>query len=324
MHLGNYLGAVKNWVNMQEYPDTERYYCVVDLHSLTTNYVSDKDSKDQIESQEQTLKTAANLIACGVDPKKSNLFIQSHVPAHSELSWILMCMTPMSWLNSMIQYKEKRKKEDSTSVALLNYPCLMAADIILYQPSMVPVGDDQRQHLELTKLLIQRINALSGLELRVPDVIKSEHQRVMSLKNASNKMSKSDRSIRSRISLIDDPEMIKEKIRRAKTDSLGSITYDPNRKELYNLLNIYASVKDIPASNLEDYLADDNMFSFKMKLADGLIDKICPIGERYQALLQEEDRLLEILEQGAKGANLKADKTLATIRKGLKMLPRDM
>ena len=165
-----------------------------------------------------------------MNPKKSNLFIQSHVPAHSELAWLLMCMTPMSWVNRMIQYKEKRNNEDSTSVGLLNYPCLMAADIILYQPTKVPVGDDQRQHLELAKDLTQRINNITGLRLKIPDVIKSDHQRVMSLTNGSRKMSKSDKSVRSRISLIDDPDMIREKIRRAKTDSLGTITYDKERK----------------------------------------------------------------------------------------------
>lgn len=185
---------------------------------------------DSPESQELSLKTAANLLAWGVDPNKSNLFIQSHVPAHSELAWLLMWMTPMSWVNRMIQYKEKRNKEDSTSVGLLNYPCLMAADIILYQSTKVPVGDDQRQHLELARSLLQRINIQADLDLPIPSVIKSDHQRVMSLTNASNKMSKSDKAVRSRISLIDDPEMIREKIKRAKTDSLGTITYDPERR----------------------------------------------------------------------------------------------
>ena len=231
LHLGNYCGAIKNWVHMQEWENTQRYYSIVDLHSITVNYINKEViEEDRPEAQELTLKTAAALMAWGVDAKKSHLFVQSHVPAHSELAWILMWITPMSWLNKMIQYKEKKKDSEHTSVGLFNYPCLMAADIILYQPTKVPVGDDQRQHMELTKDLIERLNDLSGLELIIPDMIKSEHQRVMSLVNAENKMSKSDKSPRSVITIVDDPEMIRNKIQRAKTDSLGKITYTPERK----------------------------------------------------------------------------------------------
>lgn len=198
----------------------------------------------------------------------------------------------------------------------------MAADILLYQATKVPVGDDQTQHLELAHDLIERLNNYAGLALPVPSNIKSGHQRVMSLVNADNKMSKSDPAFRSRITLVDDAEMIREKVKRAKSDSFGAITYDPARKELYNLLNIYASIKSIDPGSLEGYFADDNMFSFKMKLADALIDAICPIGERYHALLRDEGYILEALQRGAKEANAQAERTLSLIRNGLKILPK--
>ena len=216
---------------MQEYEDTERFYFIADLHSITNKFIG-KESPDveEVTTIERTLKTAATLLACGVDPKKSNLFVQSHVPGHSELSWMLMCFTPMSWLNRMVQYKEKKKDALNTSAALFNYPCLMAADIMLYQATKVPVGDDQTQHLELAKNLIQRVNKYANVEFPVFEYVESKHQRVMSLTNADNKMSKSDVSTRSRITLIDDATMIREKIKKAKTDSMGTITYDPERK----------------------------------------------------------------------------------------------
>ena len=237
MHLGNYLGAVQNWIKMQEIPDCKRFYCIVDYHSITTTYVSKEQmSKEDPEPQELSLKTAATLLACGVDIKKSNLFIQSHVPAHTELAWILMCFTPMSWLNKMIQYKEKKNDKDNTSIALFNYPWLMAADILLYQATKVPVGEDQTQHLELAHDLIERINNYAGLELPLPENIKSAHQRVMSLVNADNKMSKSDPAFRSRINLIDDAEMIREKVKKAKSDSFGAITYDPKNKNYLSII----------------------------------------------------------------------------------------
>ena len=214
MHLGNYLGAVQNWARMQDLSETQRYYWIVDLHSITMKYVGvDYIDKDEPEIIETTLKTAASLMAWGIDIDKSNLFVQSHVPYHSELAWILMWFTPMSWLNKMIQFKEKKKQVDKTSIALFNYPWLMAADIILYQATKVPVGDDQTQHLELTRDLIERLNTHAELQLPIPENIKSEHQRVMSLTNPDKKMSKSDLSVRSRINLIDDPEMIREKIK---------------------------------------------------------------------------------------------------------------
>ncbi|CDW71471.1 tryptophanyl-trna synthetase [Stylonychia lemnae] len=343
IHLGNYLGAVQNWVQLQNQTEIQkRYYSVVDYHSLTQKYVGLKDDGGEAEEQEQkadspqelTLKTAATLLACGIDPKKSTLFVQSHVQAHTEMMWFLSCLTPQSWLNKMIQYKEKKgsKSDKQTSLSLYSYPVLMAADILAYRANFVPVGEDQTQHLELAKDIAERFNKLFAEDqlFPVPDKLSYKespwvYNRVMSLVDASKKMSKSDPQKRSCINLIDDPEIIRIKISRAKTDSLGRIKYDPARPELFNLLHIYAAIEGKDVKQIDKLFEDDNMFSFKEKLSNKLIDKICPIGEQALNLCaKQEDYLLDVLDQGAKEANKEAEFTLKMMKEKVGILRRNI
>ena len=240
LHLGNWLGAIRNWVELQDSHDT--FFCVVDLHAITVPH-------DPSRLAEDTLSTAALYLACGIDPSQSTVFVQSHVPAHSELCWLLNCVTPLNWLERMIQFKEKAQRQgDNVSAGLLDYPVLMAADILLYDADLVPVGEDQKQHLELARdIAQQRINARYAPDddtpvLRVPEpLILREGARVMSLTDGRSKMSKSDPNEASRINLLDPPELVTRKIRRAKTDpSMGLEFGNPERPEADNLLGIYA------------------------------------------------------------------------------------
>ena len=239
LHLGNWLGAIRNWVALQDSHDT--YVCVVDLHAITVPH-------DPAKLAQDSLSTAALYLACGMDPERCSIFIQSQVAAHSELCWLLNCVTPLNWLERMIQFKEKAVKQgDNVSVGLLDYPVLMAADILLYDADLVPVGEDQKQHLELARdIAQQRINARFGTEdapvLKVPEpLILKEGARVMSLTDGRSKMSKSDPNEGSRITLLDPPELITKKIKRAKTDPERGLEFgNPGRPETDNLLGLYA------------------------------------------------------------------------------------
>ena len=235
------------------------------------------------------------------------------------MMWFLSTLTPLSWLNKMIQFKEKRSKQDKhSSLSLFSYPVLMAADILLYQAELVPVGEDQTQHLELSRDIAERFNRLFGDLFPQPENVDfaeslSVCQRVMSLQNAQKKMSKSDTSKLACINMIDDPDMIRAKIRKAKTDSLGAITYDPaERPEVANLLRIYAALEGIDPRKAPQVFEGDNMFAFKEKLSNKLIDKVCPIGERALELCaKDEEMLLDIIDDGARKANRVAERTLA-------------
>ena len=242
LHIGNWLGAIRNWVDLQETHET--FLCVVDLHALTT-------PQDPKELAKNTLKTAGLYIACGIKPELCSIFIQSQVSAHSELCWLLNCLTPLNWMERMIQFKEKAKKQgENVSIGLFDYPVLMAADILLYDADLVPVGEDQKQHLELARdIAQQRINSTfakrkesSTQILKVPKaLILKEGAKVMSLTDGNNKMSKSDVNESSRINLLDPPDLITKKIKRAKTDSqLGLEFGNPNRPEADNLLSLYS------------------------------------------------------------------------------------
>jgi tryptophanyl-tRNA synthetase len=245
--------------------------------------------------------------------------VQSHVPAHTEMQWFLSSLTPLSWLNKMIQFKEKKSANDKhSSLSLYSYPVLMAADILLYQASHVPVGEDQTQHLELSRDIAERFNRIFGDLFPQPQKLIFEDSvyqcnRVMSLSNAEKKMSKSDKSAKSIINLIDEPDIIRLKIRKAKTDSHGTISYDPiDRPELANLLRIYGALSGIPVEKVHQVFEGDNMFSFKEKLSNALIDKVCPIGEKALDLCaNHEDMLLDVVDAGAKKANEAAERTLA-------------
>jgi tryptophanyl-tRNA synthetase len=267
----------------------------------------------------------------GIDPAKSSVFVQSHVSAHTELTWLLNCITPMNWLERMIQFKEKSKKQgESVGVGLFTYPCLMAADIMLYQSTKVPVGEDQRQHLELTRDIVRRFNDMfckgnafkkrckeAGIASRPvfvePDaIIMKDGARVMSLTDGTSKMSKSDPNDASRINVLDPPEKIREKLKRCKTDSIEGIEWDnPDRPEATNLLNIYLAVQ--PGRNKEDILKEVSNMSwgqFKPLLADAVVNHLQPIQERYYEVRNDEEKLNQILKDGAAAANAVAKQTL--------------
>lgn len=334
LHLGNYLGAIRQWVDFQnedQYNDegevvpVENFFCVVDLHAITMPH-------DPKGLQESTLSSAALYLAAGIDPAKSKIFVQSHVPAHSELAWLLNCVTPMNWLERMIQFKEKSKKQgESVGVGLFTYPILMAADIMLYQSTKVPVGEDQRQHLELTRDVVRRFNDLfckgnqykkrckkAGVASRPvfvePDaIILKEGARVMSLTDGTSKMSKSDPADGSRINVLDDPKTIRDKIKRCKTDALKGIEWDnPERPEATNLLNIYAAVQPTKRSK-EDILAEVGGMTwgeFKPVLAEAIVAHLKPIQDRYHEVRSDPAALDAILKDGADAANEVASRTL--------------
>ena len=238
LHLGNYLGAIRNWVENQQ--DYDNFFCVVDLHAITVPHDPKKLAQD-------TYAIAALYLACVIDLEYSTIFVQSHVSAHSELTWLLNCITPLNWLERMTQYKEKALKQgENVSVGLLDYPVLMAADILLYNADKVPVGEDQKQHLELTRDIVIRINDKFGSKekpvLKLPEpLIRKEGARVMSLTDGTKKMSKSDESELSRINLLDPPDVIQKKIKKCKTDPIkGMVFDDPDRPECHNLLTLYS------------------------------------------------------------------------------------
>jgi len=325
LHLGNWLGAIRNWVDLQTSHDT--YFCVVDLHAITVPHDSSRLAED-------TLTTAALYLACGIDPERSTVFVQSQVPAHSELAWLLNCVTPLNWLERMIQFKEKALRQgDQVSVGLLDYPVLMAADILLYDADLVPVGEDQKQHLELARdIAQQRINARfapRGVDgepetiLKVPaPLILKEGARVMSLTDGRSKMSKSDPNEGSRITLLDPPELITRKIKRAKTDpAIGLEFGNPERPEADNLLGLYALLSGKDRGTAAHECAGMGWGQFKPLLADATCEALRPVQERYQQWRQDPGALAEVLEQGRQQADAVAQITLERVRKALGFLP---
>ena len=320
LHLGNWLGAIRNWVDLQHKHDT--FVCVVDLHAITVPH-------DPARLAEDTLSTAALYLACGIDPKVSTVFVQSHVPAHAELCWLLNCVTPLNWLERMIQFKEKAVKQgDNVSVGLLDYPVLMAADILLYDADLVPVGEDQKQHLELARdIAQQRINARFGSEeapvLKVPKpLILQEGARVMSLTDGRSKMSKSDPNEGSRITLLDPPELITKKIKRAKTDPQMGLEFgNPDRPETDNLLGLYAILSGKGREAVAKECAEMGWGRFKPLLAEAAVEAIQPIQERYSELISDRTELDRVLADGKERANAVAEATVARVRDSLGFLP---
>ena len=303
LHLGNYLGAIKNFVELNNDDKNECVFCVVDLHAITVR-------QDPKVLRNNIRETVATFIACGIDPEKSIIFNQSTVPAHSEAAWILSCVARMGWLNRMTQFKEKAGKDkEKASLGLYSYPILMAADILLYDASHVPVGEDQKQHLELCRDIAQKFNNDYGAAdfLKVPEpLIQKEFSRIMSLKDGTKKMSKSDLSDLSRINLTDDKEEIINKIKKAKTDPLplpSSINELNERPEAKNLLGIYSSLTN---STLDKSVKDfdgKNFSEFKDKLSQALVEKINPISVEIKKLIDDKDFLDQILLDGHKKAN---------------------
>ena len=316
LHLGNWLGAIRNWVELQDTHDT--YVCVVDLHAITVPH-------DPSQLAADTRSTAALYLACGMDPKRCSIFIQSQVAAHSELCWLLNCVTPLNWLERMIQFKEKSVKQgDNVSVGLLDYPVLMAADILLYDADLVPVGEDQKQHLELARdIAQQRINARFGSKenpvLNVPKpLILTEGARVMSLTDGRSKMSKSDPNEGSRITLLDPPELITKKIKRAKTDPERGLEFgNPDRPETDNLLGLYAILSGQGRDSVATQCADMGWGQFKPLLAEAAVAALEPIQGRYKELIDHPEELDLVLEQGRQKAEAVANATLNRVRQAL-------
>jgi tryptophanyl-tRNA synthetase len=314
LHLGNYLGAIKNFVELQNKKENECIFCVVDLHAITVK-------QDPKELKKNIRETAATFIACGINPNNSIIFNQSMVSAHSEAAWILSCVSRIGWLNRMTQFKEKAGKDkEKASIGLYSYPVLMAADILLYDATHVPVGDDQKQHLELCRDIAQKFNNDFNATdfLKVPEpLIQKQFSRIMSLKDGMKKMSKSDPSDLSRINLTDEKDDIYNKVKRAKTDAMPMPTEIKDfvaRPEAENLLGIYSSLRN---QKLEDSINEFNgkQFSeFKEKLSEILIEKIEPISKKVKRLLNDEKYLDEILLKGSEKADQIASKKIKEIK----------
>ena len=314
LHLGNYLGAIKNFVDLNNDKDNKCIFCVVDLHAITVR-------QDPKELKNNIRETVATFIASGIDPKKSIIFNQSRVAAHAEGAWILSCVARMGWLNRMTQFKEKAGKDkEKASIGLYSYPVLMAADILLYDATHVPVGDDQKQHLELCRDIAQKFNNDFEVEnfLQVPEpLIQKEFSRIMSLKDGSKKMSKSELSDLSRINLTDNKDQIINKIKKAKTDTLpmpqDSKELD-ERLEARNLLGIYSSLTNSTLQNSVKNFSGKNFSEFKEQLAEELVNKIEPISNEIKKLLGDKSYLDEILLDGVEKANLIATKKIERIK----------
>ena len=315
LHLGNYLGAIKNWVEGQD--EYENFFCVVDLHAITVPHNPATLAQD-------TYTIAALYLACGIDLENSTIFVQSHIPAHSELMWLLNCITPLNWLESMIQYKEKAVKQgENVSVGLLDYPVLMAADILLYQADKVPVGEDQKQHIELTRDIAVRINHQFGKKkkpvLKLPEpLIRQDGARVMSLTDGTRKMSKSDPSDMSRINLLDSPEAIAKKIKRCKTDLVRGLAFDdPERPECHNLLSIYMLLSGKTKEEVAAECQDLGWGQFKPLLTEATIAALKPIQEKYQAVMDDRSYLESVLRSGREKAEAIANETLHNVKTAL-------
>ena len=303
LHLGNYLGAIKNFVDLNNNAQNECIFCVVDLHAITVSQ-NPKDLKSNIH------ETVATFVASGIDPKKSIIFNQSQVSAHSEAAWILSCVARMGWLNRMTQFKEKAGKDkEKASIGLYSYPVLMAADILLYDSTHVPVGDDQKQHLELCRDIAQKFNNDYEVEnfFIVPEpLIKKEFSRIMSLKDGLKKMSKSEVSDLSRINLTDDKDQIINKIKKAKTDTLPlPSTFEEleKRPEAKNLIGIYSSLTNNSLQKSIDKFAGKNFSEFKEKLSEIVVNEINPISLKIKELLDDKVFLEKILKDGHEKAN---------------------
>jgi tryptophanyl-tRNA synthetase len=316
-HLGNYLGALRQWVELQSTHDA--YYCIVDLHALTVEV-------DPALLRKRILASAAQLLAIGIDPKKSTLFIQSHVPAHNQLGWVFECITGFGEANRMTQFKDKSQRSgaDRTVVGLFTYPMLQAADILLYQPELVPVGEDQRQHIELTRDLAQRFNSRYGEVFTVPGahILKST-AKIMDLQEPTSKMSKSAASMAGVIELLDTPDANMKKIKSAVTDTGREVTFDEEQKPgISNLLSIYSAISGRTISSIESDYAGKGYGDFKKDVAELVTETLRPIREAAQAYLADERALLSILREGAENAESVASKTLADVYNALGLLPR--
>lgn len=301
LHIGNYLGAVQQWVAGQG--QKHNFICVVDLHAITV-------PQEPAMLRRQTYELAALLLASGIDPQQTTLFIQSHVRAHAELCWVLNCVTPVGWLERMTQYKTKAQKQESVLTGLLDYPVLMTADILLYDADEVPVGDDQKQHVELTRDIAQRFNTLYGETFVVPKhVIRQSGARVMGLNDPTAKMSKSETARGHAIRMIDTPEEIAWVLKRAVTDAFGEIRFSeaPERAGVNNLLEIYELFSGQPRDAIEAHFAGKGYGALKKDVTDAVVEGLRTIRERYYTLIEAPDELDRILAIGAEQARAVAE-----------------
>ena len=307
LHLGNYIGAVKNFVKLQDEYDC--YYMIANLHALTVR-------RNPEELRENTLKVLAEYISAGIDPSKCTIFIQSQVHEHAELGWILDCYTYMGELSRMTQFKDKSAKHaDNINAGLFTYPVLMAGDILLYQADVVPVGDDQKQHLEIARDIAERFNKLYGETFKMPEpFISKAGARIMGLQDPTSKMSKSSTIPNDTILLIDSPEEITKKIKKAVTDSDGIVKYDMSAKPgVSNLMAIYSTIKNISINDVEMEFEGKGYGEFKQTVADAIVDELKPIREKYNSLVNDKKYLEQIYKEGARKAEEKAKQTLEAV-----------
>jgi len=306
--IGNYLGAIQKWVPMQH--EFDCLFCVADLHALT--------STSYCVVQEKIRYNVALYVAAGLNPEKVVIFQQSQVPAHTELAWLLSCITPINWLNRMTQFKDKaEKKQGKENLGLYAYPVLMAADILLYNVDLVPVGEDQQQHIELTRDIARSFNKRVGQELlQIPKALISKNcKRIMSLKDANNKMSKSDPVDGSRLNMSDTAEVISKKIRKATTDAITGISYNiEKRPEVANLLDIYCGITGEKLADVLPKMAKSSNAELKYTLAEAVIAKVCPIHKKAMKLMQDGDYIVRLLQNGAIKANKIANANIIKIK----------
>jgi tryptophanyl-tRNA synthetase len=313
--IGNYLGALKNWVRLSDSYDC--YYMLVDLHAITVR-------QDPAELRERCYEFLALYIACGLDPAKNVLFVQSHVPAHARLSWVLNCYTMMGELNRMTQFKDKSAKNtENINAGLYDYPVLMAADILLYQANKVPVGDDQKQHLELTRDVATRFNNLYGAVFVVPDpMIPPIGARIMGLQTPDAKMSKSDGAETNAVYLLDSPDVIVRKIKRAVTDMGNEVRYAPEEKAgVSNLMSILAATTDQSFEKISQEYSGQGYGKFKQAVADAVVECLKPVQARYREVRADEEGLRKVLRAGAQAAAARGDATLRRVHDVLGFIP---
>lgn len=313
--LGNYIGAVRNWGNLQE--EYNCIYFIADLHAITVR-------QDPAKLKKQTMECFALLLACGIDPEKSLTFIQSHVPAHAELSWVLSCHTQFGELSRMTQFKDKSTKHaDNVNAGLFTYPDLMAADILLYKPDFVPVGADQKQHLELTRDVANRFNNLYGNTFVVPEpYIPKAGAKIMSLADPTKKMSKSDDNVNGFISILDDPGVIVKKFKRAVTDSEMEIAYREGKDGINNLMTIYSVITGKNYEQIKQEFAGKGYGDFKTAVGEAVAEELRPVRENFERYSKDKAYLQEMYRKGAEQAERFARRTLEKVYKKVGFLPR--
>ena len=309
IHIGNYIGAIKQWAELQNTGEHQNIFCVVDEHAITT-------PQEPAKLRSKILEVFTLYLALGIDPEKSIIFVQSSVSEHTELAWILNTITPIGELERMTQFKDKSQKQKSVLAGLLNYPTLMAADILLYKTNLVPIGEDQLQHIELTRTIARKFNSTFGETFSIPEpFINKEGKRIMGLDDPLKKMSKSAENPKNYIALLDSPETIREKIKAAVTDSASEIKYDmENKPAISNLLTIYSLFSRKTIAELEKEYDGKNYSVFKNDLAEIIIEGLSPIQKKYKELSANPDYIKKVLRNGAEKAKTIASQTMSEVR----------